>query len=187
MASEVRIRSISRSRSSSHYNLSFSMSENSHAWSKSYVLGYVEKASHQLWIVPIKPLSYTISSVLGPTSGTTFITQTSLSFKAAANDPKFAFLSITFLIVSGSLDLKDSNNFQPFGSKEAKIHVFFKHCTWITKISKTGEVNWAGHGASPLPLALWSSCNVCFHLYASHSIRIIIRSTKRWISFRCFF
>lgn len=61
------------------------------------------KNTYQLWTEPIKPLSYISLSVLGPSSETTFITQTSLFFSEAANDPRFAFMSIMFLKVSDEI------------------------------------------------------------------------------------
>lgn len=45
------------------------------AFSRSYVLGYVANGSHQSCITPIKPRSYIKGSVLGPLTGTTFMTQ----------------------------------------------------------------------------------------------------------------
>ena len=59
--------------------------------------------AYQLWILPIRPLSYMSLSVFGPSSGTTFITQTSLALRAAAKDPMFDFMSIMFLSVFDSI------------------------------------------------------------------------------------
>ena len=57
----------------------------------------VEKRSYQLWIVPIKPRSYITFSFPDSVKGTTFITQTSLFLRDAANPPRLALISITFL------------------------------------------------------------------------------------------
>uniref|UniRef100_A0A0A9NKV6 Uncharacterized protein n=1 Tax=Arundo donax TaxID=35708 RepID=A0A0A9NKV6_ARUDO len=76
------------------------------ACKRSYVLGYVEKASHQSWYVPMNPRSYIAPRVSrSELTGTTFITHTGYFTKEAANPPMFAFMSITFLYLFSAIGM----------------------------------------------------------------------------------